>query len=72
MAAMPGDPDLSKYPMYRLHIHEVHTVLMGVGPELYLEEHYRQMTRALVSLAMSSTSHIIDLETCKATAINYG
>lgn len=56
--------------MYGLHTHEVHT-LVGVKSELYLEEHYRQAARALLSLAVSSASQFIDLGTCKAIAVDY-
>lgn len=35
--------------------------LVGVESEPYMEEHYRQTARALVSPAMSSASHYIDL-----------
>lgn len=56
--------------MYRLYTHEAHT-LSGTESELYLEEHYRQAGRALLSLAVSSTSQFIDLGTCKAIAVDY-
>ena len=39
MAAMPGDPDLSNYLMFRLHTHNVHT-LVAVESEPCPEEHY--------------------------------
>lgn len=59
--------------MYRLHTHEAHTlaVLVGAESELYLEEHYREAGRALLSLAASSASQFIDLGTCKAIAVDY-